>query len=294
MMYGAAMMKAYRKCSFTLVELLVSIGLLSLMTMFMLRFFNFSQQLWRSGDNDTAVRQNSHAVLDLLGDLVTTVQFTPGEKTVGGVVKRDRTMDSIFSIDSTGTNSFGDANRIFFACKTVSELPKKSNDIRFVSFQLGDPGSDYARGKLFMLVYSDKRNEDNFYSLFPRYDSAPAQGSRNHALASLKNWLTLPAGESGEDEYTQVVAENVVGFKIEPFKLSASGAVEPVGGSDINEPPYMLTVRLTLLGKEDFATFVTLTDSAAKTEFLTKKARTFTGGVFIGDRLALAKARLAE
>ncbi len=287
-------MKSYRKRSFTLVELLVSIGLLSLMTMFMLRFFSGAQKLWRSGDNDAAVRQNSHAALDLICDLVTTVQFTPGEKTVAGVLKRDRTMDSIFSVDSQSTNVYGDANKLYFACKTVSVLPKKSNDICFVGFRLGDPGSEYARGKLFMLVYSDKRNEDRFYSLFPRYDSAPAQGSRNHALSSLKNWLALPADESGENEYAQVVAENVVGFKVESFRLSGSGTVAPVVGNDINEPPYLLYIRLTLLGKEDFVTFMSLTDSAARTEFLTKNARTFTRGVFIGDRLALAKARLSE
>lgn len=287
-------MKAYRKSFFTLVELLVSIGLLSLMTMFMLRFFNGSQQLWRSGENDAAVRQSSHAALDLICDLVTTVWFAPGEKTVGGAVKRDRTMDSLFSIDTTGANSYGDANSIFFACKTVSELPKKANDIRFVAFRPGDPASDYARGKLFMSVYSDKRDEDRFYSLFPRYDSAPSQGSRNHALASLKSWLTPPASESEENEHAQVVAENVVGFKVEPFKLSDSGAAEPVGGSDISEPPYLLRIRLTLLGKEDFATFVTLTDGTARTEFLAKNARVFTREVFIGDRLAAAKVRLPE
>ena len=287
-------MKTCRKRSFTLVELLVSIVLLSLMTVFMLRFFDGSQKLWRSGDNDAALQQNSHAALDLISGLVTTVQFTAGEKTVSGVLKRDRTMDSIFSLDNSNTNDYGDANRIYFACKTVSNLPKKSNNIRFVSFQLGAPDSGYARGKLFMLVYADTRDEARFSSLFPRYDSTPAQGNRDHALASLKSWLALPSAESGENEYAQVVAENVVGFKIEAFKLTDAGATTSVSGSDVNEPPYLLNIRLTLLGKEDFATFSTLNDSTARTEFLAKNARIFTRGVFIGDRLALDKVRLSE
>jgi len=264
------------------------------MTMFMLRVFSSSQNLWRSGDKDTAVRQSSHAALDLIGDLVTTVQFIPGEKTVAGVLRRDRTMDSIFSVDSEGINAYGAANRMYFSCKTASALPKKSNDICFVGFRLGDPGSEYARGKLFMLVYSDKRDEDRFYSLFPRYDSAPAQGSRNHALISLKNWLALPVDESGENEYAQVVAENVVGFKIESFQLSGTGAVVPIVGNDIKEPPYLINIRLTVLDREDFATFISLADGSARTEFLARNAHTFTRGVFIGDRLALAKARLSE
>ena len=287
-------MKTYRKQAFTLVELLVSIGLLSLMTMFMLRFFSSSQRLWSSSESSSAIRQNAQGALDMICDLTTTVQFALGQKTVGGVPKRDKTMDAIFSLDSVGTNAYGDAGRMFFACKTVSSLPKKSNDIRFVSFQLGDPGSEYARGKLFMLIYSDKRDEDRFYSLFPRYDSAPAQGNRNHALNSLRSWLALPASEAEENEYAQVVAENVVGFKILPFALADSGAVTPVSGSDIGEPPYLLKIRLTLLAKEDFATFVTLSDSAAKTEFLSKHAQTFTRSVFIGDRWALEKARLSD
>ena len=288
-------MKAYRKRSFTLVELLVSIGLLSLMMIFMLRFFNSSQQLWRSGDNDASLRQNAHAALDMMWDLVTTEQFVPGEKTVAGVPTRDRTMDSIFSLDTQSTNEFGDANKLFFSCKTVSALPKKSNDIRFVSFQLGAADSGYARGKLFMLIYSDKRDEDKFYSLFPYYDSAPVQGSRDHALSSLKSWLTLPAGEAEENEHSQVLAENVVGFKIDAFKLdNSSGKIVAAAGGDINEPPYQLRIRLTMLEKEDFATFITLTDSTARADLLAKKAHTFTRDIFIGDRLALAKARLQE
>ena len=287
-------MKKYRKRFFTLVELLVSIGLLSLMMMFMLRFFDSSQKLWRSGGNDATVRQNAHGALDLICDLVTAVRFTPGEKSVSGVLKRDKTMDSLFSLNTESTNDYGDAGKLLFACKTVAPLPKKASDIRFVFFRLGDPGSEYARGKLFMLVYSDKRDEDRFYSLFPRYDSAPAQGSRDHALASLKEWLTLPAGESEENEHAQVVAENVVGFKIEAVKLSDSGAETSVGGSDIGEPPYMLTIRLTVLSAEDFATFATLSDGSARTKFLAEKAHVFTRGVFIGDRQALAKARLSE
>lgn len=287
-------MKTYRKRSFTLVELLVSIGLLALMMMFMLQFFTSSQQLWASSEKSSSVRQNAQGALDLVSEFLTAVHFTMGEKTVGGVLKRDKTMDSIFSLDTKNTNAYGEADRLYFACKTVSALPKKSNDIRFVSFQLGDPGSEYARGKLFMLVYADKRDEDKFYSLFPRYDSAPVQGNRNKALNSLKSWLTLPTAESGENEYAQVVAENVVDFKIEAFKLNDSGVVTPVDHQDVNEPPYLLKIRLTLLGKEDFATFVTLTDNAARAEFLTGHAQTFSRSVFIGDRWALDRARLSE
>ena len=286
-------MKAYRKRSFTLVEMLVSIGLLSLMMMFMLRFFNGAQQLWRSDDRSAALRQNARGALDMIWDLATTVQFTPGEKTVAGVPKRDRTMDSLFSLDTQNTNDYGDAHKLFFACKTASELPKKANDIRFVSFQLGDPGSDYARGKLFMLVYSDKRDEDKFYSLFPRYDSAPAQGNRNHALASLKSWMALPGSEAEENEYAQVIAENVVGFRIDAFALANSGTPVQVVGNDIGEVPYILRIRLTQLDSEDFAVFTTL-DSSGRADFLTKKAYTSTRDIFIGDRWALEKSRLAD
>lgn len=283
-------MKIYRRQNFTLVELLVSIGLLSLMTMFMLRFFNGSQQLWSSSEKNSAARQNAHGALDLMSDLVTTVQFTMGEKTVSGVQKRDKTMDSIFSLDDTSTNEYGAASKIYFACKTLSSLPKKSNDIRFISFRLGAPDSEYARGKLFMLVYADKRDEDKFYSLFPRYDSAPVQGDRGHALASLKGWLTLPTAESEEDEYAQVIAENVIGFTIDAFDKSGTA----LSGTDIGEPPYLLRFTLTLLDNEDFAKFSALTDSAARSEFRTKNGRIFTREIFIGDRWALDKARLPD
>ena len=287
-------MKAYRKRSFTLVELLVSIGLLSLMMIFMLRFFSSSQQLWNSGDREAALRQNSHAALDMMSDLLTTVQFTLGEKTVGGVQKRDRTMDSIFSADCEKTCDYGDANEVFFACKTVSALPKKTNDIRFIGFRLGDPASEYARGKLFLLVYADKRDEVKFYTLFPRYDSAQALGNRDKTLKnSLKVWLTPPADESGEDEYAQVIAENVVGFTIEAFNPAATGALVPVTGKDIGEPPYLLRIKLSLLDKEDFATFVTLSGTA-RTDFLARKARICSREIPIGDRWQLAKARLSE
>ena len=281
-------MKTYRKQSFTLVELLVSIGLLSLMMMFMLRFFNSSQMLWKTVANESELRQNSQVALDLISDLVTTVQFTPGETTGA----RDRTMDSIFSLNNRNTSEYGDASQLFFACKTVSSLPKKTNDIRFIGLRLGDTGganSEYTRGKLFLLVYADKRDEEKFYCLFPRYTNTPAQGNRNNALASLQSWLTLPAGESDENEYAMVIAENVVEFKIAAFDKSGT-ATE---GSDISEPPCRFRIALKLLGKDDFATFVTLS-AAARADFLKKNAITFTRDIFIGDHLALAKVRLPE
>lgn len=291
-------MKAYRKRSFTLVELLVSIGLLSLMMIFMLRFFTGSQKLWGSGDGAAALRQSAHGALELMGDLVTTVQFSLGEKTVSGKLEHDATMDAIFSVNNRKTGDYGDAHEMFFACKTASELPKKTNDIRFIGLRLGDPASEYARGKLFMLIYCDKRKEDRFYSLFPRYDSHydgnKTHGNRDKALykddESLKNWLVPPAKEEDENEYAQILAENVVAFRIDAFDRSG-GIITP--GEDIKEPPYMLKITLTLLGKEDFATFVTLS-GAARTDFLNQKAGTFTRSVFIGDRWQLAKARFSE
>lgn len=285
------MTKLPMKKAFTLVEMLVAICLVVLMTAFLLRFFNATRNLWRTGEQNSAGARNAGIALDMMAGLVESVQFSLGEKTVAGQPKRDDKMDSIFSLDNASTDLWGDAHRIFFAASDAA-LPKKSNDIRFVSFRLGDPADEYQRGKLFMLVYSDRRDEARFYSLFPHYTNPPSQGNRNGALVSLKSWLTVPTSEAAEDDHSVVVAEGVIAMKINAFKLSETGALTPVSDGDIKEPPYRIDIILTMLGKEDFAGFVNLPSAAARKDFAERKGIVTVRSICIGDRWQLAKKRL--
>ena len=275
-----------RKMPFTLVELLVAIALLSLIVMLLLQLFGGAQKIWITSEKTNNLYANARVAMETMADLINTVQFSHGEKNDG---TRDKTKDMIFSLDSKSEDDGYDSNSIIFVAKTARDLPMKDNTTRFISFRLGDSGDEKTRGKLFMVVYSDKINEKTFYSLFPTYGS----GSRGTALTSLKSHMNSlvtdyknSSSSSGENENCQVIAENVVALKINAYVLNSSGKLEKKKSTDsdagdIAEPPYMIEIQLTVLDPDSYKRWLELDRDAA---YLNQHKRTFTRGIHIGPR----------
>ena len=277
-----------RRKSFTLVELLVAVGLLSLIVMLLLQLFAGAQKIWIASEKTNNVYSDSRVAMELMADLLNTVQFSHGEDAAG--TARDKTRDMIFSLDSSSKDGDFDSNGIIFVSKTARDLPMKDNTTRFISFRLGGYSDEKTRGKLLMVIYSDKNNESTFYSLFPTYGSG---GSRSSALNSLKTQMNTLVNNfknntsaSGENEYCQVIAENVVAFKINAYGLSSGSLVKKADSTDVDEPPQMIELQLTVLDPDSYKRWQELTGDA-KTKYLDQNKRTFTRSVHIGDRWAL-------
>ena len=279
-----------RRNPFTLVELLVAVGLLSLIVMLLLQLFSGAQRIWIASEKTNNVYSDSRVAMELMADLLNTVQFSHGENADG--TAREKAKDMIFSLDSSTTDGGFDSNSVIFVSKSARDLPMKDNTTRFISFRLGDDSDEKTRGKIFMVIYSDKNNETAFYKLFPPY--ASFGNSRGNALSDLKSKMNALVNDyksssgNGEYEYCQVIAENVVAFKINAYTLNGGQLDKKADAADIDEPPYLIELRMTVLDPDSYKRWQELSGDA-KTNYLDQNKRTFTRNVFIGSRWVLEK-----
>ena len=268
-----------RRIPFTLVELLVAVGLLSLIMMLLLQLFSGARKIWTSNEKTNNVYADARVAMELMADLLNTVQFSHGEDDATG--NRDKTKDMIFSLD-TSTNS----GCVIFAASAASRnLPVKNNPVCFVSFRLGDSADANTRGKLFMIVYSDRKAD--FYNYFPPYSSFGS--SRDAAKNNLKTQMVggYSGTAEGENEFCQVIAENVVAFKLNAYVLDNQQLVKKSASDDVAEPPHMIEIQLTVLDADSYTRWQEISDATAKSDYLKQHQRTFSRSVFIGDRWAL-------
>ena len=291
-----------RRRSFTLVELLVAMGVLTLLVMLMLQLFGGAQKLWVANEKRSGIYADARAAMELMAELIGTVQFSCGEKLdENNVYQTDASQNTIFSLDTATKSGGKNSSAITFLAKTSRDLPMKDNYCRFISFRLGSSNEAALRGKLLMLIYADKTSEDisaahkadDFYKLFPPYDTNrdtvrnTLNGYFNTLIANFKGY-----DGDGEYEHCQVIAENVVSFKLTAYTLEGTGdsrALKKLADdADIKEPPYMLEIQLTMLDRDNYDKWQNISDNDAKENFLARHQRTFTRSVFIGNRWALA------
>ena len=206
----------------------------------------------------------------------------------------------IFSLDPKSKDATDNksSSSIIFLAKTARDLPKKSNDSRFISFRRGTTADQDLRGKLLLLIVSDQPitdigyTEDNFYKLFPPYDTD--RDAMRNILKGYFNDIVSKFKSStgdGEYEYCQVIAENVVSFKLTAYTLEGTGdnrVLKKISddSADIKTPPYMLEIQLTMLDRDNYSKWLNIDGDEAREKFLVRHQRTFTRSVFIGNRWA--------
>lgn len=278
------MKRSNRKNPFTLIELLVSMGLLSLLVMLMLQLFGGAQRLWIASDKRGNLYADARVALELMSELVGSTRFSHGENTDG---TRLKSKDMVFHLDTSNKlneaqGDLTDANILIFVAKSNRDLPHKDSNTFFISFQRGSGDN---RGKLYMTVFSDKKDEDTFYKLFPPYGLDGGPADRDASLTALKTLLTPQETES---EYSQVIAENVIGLAFNVYALDSNGKLEKkIKSLDCDEPPYMLEIQLSVLSKDDYEKYGDISDETSRKNFLDQHRHTFTRSVFIGNRWAL-------
>ena len=278
-----------RRSSFTLVELLVAVGLLSLIVMLLLQLFSGAQKIWLSSEKTNNVYSDARVAMERMAQLFNTIQFSHGEKevTVNGetVIQREKKKDMIFSINTANKDGNYYSNSIVFVSKSPirTAANRHRNTTNFISFRLGANSDENKRGKLYMVIYSYLEHESTFNDFFPNYGTS----ERDLKLTDLKNELNALYENGSENAYCQVIAENVVEFKINAYVLNSSDKLEKKAESaDVAEPPYMIEIQLTVLDPDSYKRWQELSGDA-KTKYLEQHRRTFTRSVRIGGRWAL-------
>ena len=272
------------KRRFTLVELLVSMGVLVVILGFILQFFIGSQRLWQSMEQRNNIYADARVAMDLMTTMLQNSFFSEG-----GIP---------FRIDRSENNR----HKIYFATQTMQNLP--GGKLKYVSFQLGncDLDSTSTSGtattgewdELKLAVFCDQEGEE-FSRYFPPYGlegAANLSEARDGVIAKLDGQLRNSTRDPDVSEpYGTVLVRHVTSLEIIPYALDSSSSTDwlrEISETLYDEFPYMVVVKLTMLSPADFTTWKAMTqitgqESEAE-EFLETHAYTFSRTVFIGEQ----------
>lgn len=244
---------------FTLVELLVAMGVLVVILGFVLQFFVGSQRVWTSMEQRNNVYADARVAMDIMTTMLQNTFYSDG-----GIP---------FLVDQGTTGK----NKIYFATRTMQNLP--GGPLKYVTFQRsGSSTSGAADDELRVSVFCDK--ESNFGYYFPPYGLGGVTNlatARTQVVTKLNDNLT-----SGT--YGSVLIPRVTSFEVIPYKLKDSlSGIERVTDATYDKPPFMVVLKLTMLSPADFKIWEQKTGTA-KDDFLKENAYTFSRAVYLGEQ----------
>lgn len=259
-----------RKASrFTLVELLVSMGVLLVILGFILQFFVSSQQVWTSMSQRNRVYADARVAMDLMTTMLQNTFYSNG-----GIP---------FAIEAiSDTNSLDKNSKVYFATKTMLNLP--GDELKYVLFQRDTTSAK--EDELQVVVFCSLDSDFNHY--FPPYGLGNVTDF-DTAKGLVKTRLNAAAGSSGTGtaRRSSVVLRRVTSFEIVPYELdfsSTNTGLKRIPNGDYDKMPYMVVIKLTLLAPNDFTRWNKMSSGTAKDDFLKERAYTFSRAVFIGEQ----------
>ena len=261
------MRKTRQKSKFTLVELIVAMAVFSILLLLMLQFFSGAQRIWNGMEKRNEIYADARIAMDLMTTQLQNLFYTPGVP---------------FKL-YTDLSETPDTSKIYFATRTGDQFPGDSS-LKFMTFQCSSANENQLR----VAVYCN--DESKFNDLFPPHE---IYGSYENAVDKLvsSDYFNQDRIDKGikagtSTKYSTVLAENVTGFQIVPYKLENDEMKLETGATEISYVPYMLELRLSVLSPEDFERWKTITDTTEKDNFRKQHEYTFTRSVFLGDRRA--------
>ncbi len=268
--------------NFTLVELLVSLGVFSILLIVFMQFFSGMRLVWTNAEKNSAAHTDVRVAMDylsvLLGSLYYSTANTPNNEK--GYF--------LFSVKANGNNPDG----IYFATKTQIDLAG-SNPVRFIGVLVPSSGNGFEANpalydKLYLTVLSNKEGSNNaevYRQLFPQFvdsgdDTIPFSQALDLLITKLQNKLkdnTIPAVDTPN---RIKLLDNVVDFKVRLLKGDGS---EESGGV-ITSATREIEISISVLTDDDYRQWST---TANKDEFRALRQTTFTRRIYIGDRSLL-------
>lgn len=273
------------KHRFTLVELLVSMGVLVIILGFILQFFVGSQRLWQSMEQRNSLYADARVAMDIMTTMLQNSFYSEG-----GIP---------FRIDRS--DEF--RNKIYFATQSMQNLP--GGRLKYISFQMGDDSASPSTGEddeLKIAVFCDE--EEDFSKYFPPYGLEGAENldaARTGVINKLDGQLKNTTKDPDKSEpYGSVLVRNVISFVITPYELdfdAPSGFRKiPDSTTSYDEFPFMVEFKLTMLSPADFKIWKAMsgTDDGDpgklqdsdndRVKFRKTHAYTFSRTVFIGEQ----------
>lgn len=244
-----------RKRRFTLVELLVAMGVFIIMLGLMLEFFSGAQKVWTGMERRNDVYAGARVAMDLMTNLLQSQIST--EENIPFVVIKDSVKDS----------GDRDKNTICFFTNTPFNVGN-GDSIRAVHFSLNSSNELEVR---WLDTANATGSDPSDYEAFLRaFNLSGTYTSINSAGIQLESKLKSNAAS--------VVAEHVTGFSIAAFAAD---------GSTVTLPSYvipsLIVIRLYMLDQKSYDIWKDISNSTQKKVYLQQNERVFARSVFLGD-----------
>jgi len=289
------MRKDIRKNRFTLVELLVSLGVFSVLLVVFMQIFSGMRLVWTNSEKEADVSSGARVAMDMLSVLLSATYYSTANAYAGSE------RQFLFYADQVSSRPGG----LYFAAKTSYDLPG-TNPIRFIGVQL--PGSAFNYGlnpssqadRYYKLQLTVLSNEDSQYSRFsPEFmnDTSTAAVSTTQARQALYGLLTGKIRAAGTNSDRIELLKNVTDFQVRA--LDKDGNQMSEGDSKCYAVPDSVELSISVLTDADFARWAELKggvgvvpDDAEKLKaarkFRLEKQKTFTRRVRIGTHKQIA------
>ena len=234
---------------FTLVELLVSMGVFSILLLVSMQVFSSSRRLWLESERQNRVYADVRSALEFITSRLQTQAYSKNMP---------------FSIKS---------DRMYFPTAIPMNRKKGENErdkiaMRFVGFHVEN-------GVLYMSIYSDEGNVKDFQKNMPPVAKTQTDISSEHLF------------EKATEEYNKIeLMDNVVKFELVPYTRAAEPKNAPVSkhSGELKYPPYRLDIKLTVAdSKESFDAWNT-GSSSEKADVENENCFNFTRSVLLNYR----------
>ena len=253
---------------FTLVELLVSLGIFSILLVLFMQFFSGMRLAWTNTEKRTAVHGDVRIAMDMLSTLIGTVYYSSASTYSGEAGHFP------FLADQTTTRP----GKLYFASKTDYDLPG-TNPIRFIGVQVPNAGETFGLTdtnlyyNLYVTVLSNDASTNNG-DVYPRFSPEFLDGSNNEIAPSAALTL-LQANLNGklaaESSHRIELLKYVTDFQVRAYNEEGAAYSDTL----LKCVPYMIELRISVLSEEDFKSWVTLKGGAGGAETAENKAKKF-------------------
>jgi len=262
------------KRRFTLIELVVSMGVFSVLMLMLMTFFNGAQKLWTMSEKRNALYADARVAMDMMAGMLQTVAYQSEPTT---------NMPRMpFYVVKSGTSPYCNDKMVFF---TYSPIPLANNIYSSSLYKVGyaldlnssGPASGYANdspryNNLCINFYGDTEP-----TLWDFYD--------NYGVVTYGTSITTFANISNS---SYAIVNYALGLEIKCYKADMSTISSPV-----QQLPAVVEIRLTLLDATSYKRWLTMggansADPGSSTDpaltFMKENAKTFSRMVYLGNR----------
>lgn len=263
---------------FTLVELLVAMGVFCLLLMVSMQIFGGAQKLWVSSEQKNEAFAAARIAMEFVASRIQGHAYSD---------------DMPFEIACTAEGDY----RIFFPTAMPmnrTDASGKNLDVysmRFIGFEVVKKENDDDFGTLRMLIYSDE-GDKNFLNIMPPYSAKRKRRGGNTytsataALDTVRKKIFPSTGSVDERNKIEII-ENVTDFKLIAYNLPKTkngDLVEDEEFADpMNTPPYLLEIEISVIDNKK--NFIAWRDNKnMRKEIEREHGYTFRRAVLLGDR----------